>query len=152
MKLIDPDMIWLLEYKIRSRQVEELNQRVTDEEKTEKEVQASGANENRLDPSSIDAAIGSTQYWNPVGSTLTVCCLVLKNGYTVVGESAAADLPNFNRALGRRIAYENARRKIWPLESYLLKQKLYTAQERAGARVVEVRTESPGGYSSETKA
>jgi len=51
--------------------------------------------------------------------------LTLQNGFTVVGESACASPENFNAELGRKIARENARNKIWMLEGYLLKQRLH---------------------------
>jgi hypothetical protein len=53
-----------------------------------------------------------------------VCCLTLKNGFTVTGESACASPENFDAELGRKIAFKNAREKIWQLEGYLLKEKL----------------------------
>jgi len=55
---------------------------------------------------------------------LTFCVLVLRNGFTVTGESACASPENFNAEIGRKIARENARNKIWILEGYLLKQRL----------------------------
>lgn len=57
-------------------------------------------------------------------SLLTFCVLVLKNGFTVTGESACASPENFDAEIGRKIARANAVEKIWPLEGYLLKQKL----------------------------
>lgn len=57
--------------------------------------------------------------------TLTFCILVLKNGFTVTGESACASPENFDRIIGQKIAYENARNKIWQFEGYLLKEKLH---------------------------
>ena len=57
--------------------------------------------------------------------TLTFCVLILKNGFTVTGESACASPDNFDAEIGKKIAYQNAREKIWMLEGYLLKQKLY---------------------------
>lgn len=59
---------------------------------------------------------------------LTFCVLVLKNGFTVTGESACASPENFDPEIGRKVAYENARNKIWMLEGYLLKEKLYQAK------------------------
>jgi hypothetical protein len=50
--------------------------------------------------------------------------LTLKNGFNVIGESAAASPENFKEEIGKQIAYENARNKIWALEGYLLKQRL----------------------------
>jgi hypothetical protein len=48
----------------------------------------------------------------------------LRNGFQVIGESAAASPENFDAAIGRRIARDNARNKIWALEGYLLKTLL----------------------------
>ena len=54
-----------------------------------------------------------------------MCCLTLVNGFTVTGESACASPENFNAEIGKKIAFEQARNKIWVLEGYLLKQKLF---------------------------
>ncbi|WP_249821492.1 Gp49 family protein, partial [Escherichia coli] len=54
----------------------------------------------------------------------TFCVLVLRNGFTVTGESACASQENFDAEIGRKIARQNAVNKIWMLEGYLLKQKL----------------------------
>ena len=72
----------------------------------------------------IDAAIVSEQYHVFPNTTLTVCALTLRNGFIVVGESAAASPENFDQAIGRKIARENARNKIWAFEGYLLREKL----------------------------
>lgn len=56
---------------------------------------------------------------------LTLCVLVLKNGFTVIGESACASAENFDAELGRKIARQKAIDKIWMLEGYALKQRLY---------------------------
>lgn len=55
---------------------------------------------------------------------LTFCVLVLRNGFTVTGESACASPENYNAEIGRRIARENAVAKIWPLLGFALKEKL----------------------------
>lgn len=56
---------------------------------------------------------------------LTFCVLVLRNGFTVTGESACASPENFDAEIGRKIARTNAVNKIWPLMGYELKQKLH---------------------------
>lgn len=56
---------------------------------------------------------------------LIFCVLVLKNGFTVTGESACASPENFDPDIGRRIARENAVNKMWPLLGYALKQDLH---------------------------
>lgn len=55
---------------------------------------------------------------------LTLCILKMRNGFYVVGESAPASPENFNEALGRKFAYENAIRQLWKLEGYALREQL----------------------------
>jgi hypothetical protein len=55
---------------------------------------------------------------------LTICVMVLRNGYTVVGTSACASPENFNAALGAKLAYEDALKQVWPLMGYALRDKL----------------------------
>ena len=55
---------------------------------------------------------------------LTFCVLVLRNGFTVTGESACASPANFSEEIGRKIALANAISKIWPLMGYALKSEL----------------------------
>ena len=93
----------------------------------EQEIKDKGLNAPRLTPDAIDAAILAEQYHVFDGTTLTVCCLTLQNGFTVTGESAAASPENFDVEIGRKLARQNARNKIWALEGYLLKQKLHKA-------------------------
>ena len=100
---------------------------MTNEQEIEKEIQAKGKTAPRLTPDMIDAAIVSEQYHVFHGTTLTVCCLTLRNGFIVTGESAAASPENFDQAIGRKIARENARNKIWAFEGYLLREKLHAA-------------------------
>lgn len=58
---------------------------------------------------------------------LSVCILVMKNGFTVIGKAAPASAVNFNRELGKKFAYEDAIRQLWPLEGYALREKLNAA-------------------------
>ena len=119
---------------------------MTNEKQIEQEIQDKGLNAPRLTPDHIDSVIVGEHYFTGNdgirGSTgdrvsygkeyplslLTFCVLVLENGFTVTGESACASPENFNEEIGKKIAYENARNKIWQLEGYLLKEKLYQAQ------------------------
>lgn len=107
----------------------------------EQKIQDKGLNAPRLTPSDIDNAVSSIWYINgadcipdnyqpPVPanhplSLLTFCVIVLKNGFTVTGESACVSPENFNAEIGKEIAFKNAWDKIWALEGYLLKQKLF---------------------------
>jgi len=60
---------------------------------------------------------------------LTFCVLVLRNGFTVTGESACASPENFNAEIGRNVAKENAVSKIWPLMGYELRSRLAEAKQ-----------------------
>lgn len=91
----------------------------------EAEIQAKGLNAPRLNPAMIDATIAGEAYYVFPGTTLTVYALTLRNGFIVTGESAAASPENFNEELGRKIARDNARNKIWAFEGYLLRERLF---------------------------
>ena len=126
---------------------------MSNEQSIEQEIQAKGLNAPRLTPEDIDkvivdqyyftagdgyaGALASSEEFNslPEGERfinppqqldlLTFCVIVLKNGFTVTGKSACASPDNFDAEIGKKVAYQNAREKIWMLEGYLLKQKLY---------------------------
>lgn len=97
------------------------------EDRIEREIQEKGLNAPRLTPAGIDAAIVSEQYHIFPGTTTTVCCLTLQNGFTVVGNGAAVSMANFDQEIGRKAAREDARDKVWELEGYRLKQQLADA-------------------------
>lgn len=98
-----------------------------DEAAIEAEIQKKGLNAPRLNPAHIDATIAKEDYYVFPGTTLTVCAMTLQNGFIVTGESAAASPENFDQEIGRKIARDNARNKIWAFEGYLLRQKLAEA-------------------------
>jgi hypothetical protein len=98
------------------------------EKEIEQEIQEKGLNAPRLTPDLIDSVIADKTFHVFGDTCLTVCCLTLKNGFTVTGESACASPENFNQEIGEKIAFEQARNKIWMLEGYLLKQKLFEAK------------------------
>ncbi|NEN91189.1 MAG: hypothetical protein F6K48_20680 [Okeania sp. SIO3H1] len=69
-------------------------------------------------PLMIDTEIVSAQYHVFPGTTLTVCCLVLRNGFTVTGQSACIDPADFDKELGEQTAYRKARDEVWNLLAY----------------------------------
>ncbi len=122
----------------------------------EQQIQAKGLTAPRITPADIEANIASEHYFtaaegvlgayaerggvHPVGGTpsqdthntlslLTFCVLVLRNGFTVTGESACASQENFDAEIGRKIARANAINKVWPLMGYHLKQQLHEQQQ-----------------------
>jgi hypothetical protein len=100
------------------------------EQAIEKEIQAKGKTAPRVTPEHIDSVIVDESYHQFANTTLIVCVLKLRNGFTVTGESAAASPENFDEEIGRKIARENARDKIWMLEGYLLKQQLFERSQQ----------------------
>lgn len=124
------------------------------DQQIEQDIQDKGANvAPRITPADIEANIASEHYFTaaegvlgnalrsegplslppdyfpPPGALnqLTFCALVLRNGFTVTGESACASPENFNAEIGRKIARQNAVYKIWPLMGYELRSKLAAA-------------------------
>jgi hypothetical protein len=95
------------------------------DEQIEQEIQDKGLTAPRLTPEDIDNTISYAQYYRVDNTTTTICALVLKNGYTVVGKSAAVSMENFDEELGKKIAYNDAKNEIWALEGYLLKQNQF---------------------------
>lgn len=94
----------------------------------EQEIQSKGLNSPRLSPTDIDDVIVGEDYYVFPNTTFTVCLLTLLNGFKVSGESAAVSLENFDVEIGRKIAKDNARNKIWALEGYLLKQNIFESE------------------------
>ena len=118
----------------------------TDDEGVEAEIKAKGKTAPRVTPADIEASIASEWYMNvgeampedefqpPVPSyhplrQLTLCVLVMDNGFTVTGESACASPENFDPDIGRKVARANAIQKIWPLLGYQLKTALHLCKE-----------------------
>src|SRR5690554_5527607 len=94
------------------------------EQQVEDKINEKGLNAPRLTPKDIDDTIVAGQYHVFPGTTVTVCVLTLRNGFTVVGHSACASPENFDEEVGRDIARKNAREQVWQLEGYLLRDKL----------------------------
>lgn len=118
----------------------------------ERQIQAKGLTAPRVTPDDIQDAITSEIYFTAAdglrGTTpadlhthvpneslnlLTFCILVLRNGFTVTGESACASPENFDAEVGRNIAKANAVQKIWPLLGYQLKERLFQAEQAKAA-------------------
>lgn len=117
----------------------------TDDGAIEQEIEAKGLTAPRVTPADIEANIAGEVYFTAAQAAdsangvpamdefrekyqslqhLTFCVLVLRNGFTVTGESACASPENFDADIGKKIARANAVQKIWPLMGYALKQQL----------------------------
>lgn len=74
-----------------------------------------------------DIEVGAFEAAKAPLDLLTFCVLVLRNGFTITGESACASPENFDAEIGKKIARANAEQKIWPLMGYQLKEQLFQA-------------------------
>ena len=124
----------------------------------EQEIQAKGANvAPRITAADVEANIASEHYFtaeqgacaafnpsscddtvSPALSLLTFCVLVLRNGFTVTGESACASPENFNAEIDRKIARENAVAKVRPLMGYALAMNDQTIEQEIQAKSANV--------------
>lgn len=91
----------------------------------EQMIKEKGLNAPRVTPDHISKVVVSEQFHVFEGTCFTTCLLTLKNGFNVIGESSCASPENFDIEIGKRIARDDAVSKVWLLEGYLLKQKLY---------------------------
>jgi hypothetical protein len=107
----------------------------TDDSAIEREIKSKGLTAPRVTPQDIEANIAAEYCFTAAQATqgcpqheslglLTLCVIVLKNGFTVTGESACASPENFNAEIGQKIARENAKQKMWPLMGYALRERL----------------------------
>lgn len=103
--------------------------RSREEQELEYQIQNKELNAPRLTPSHVDSSIRDIYYHRIPNTTVTICCLTLMNGFNTIGESASVSSENFDAEIGKQVAYENARDKIWQLEGYLLKNKLYNQEQ-----------------------
>lgn len=134
----------------------------SDDAAIESQIQAAGKTAPRITPADVEASIDSCWYFTaaegadgaastgtpyaeqpPVPAQhplrlLTFCVLVLKNGFTVTGESAYASPENFDAKIGRDVARQNAVSKIWPLLGYQLKDSLHR-RDQLGAHIEMVK-------------
>ena len=97
-------------------------------EELEDAIEAKGLTAPRITADHIEDVIVDETYVVIPGTTTTLAALTLMNGFLVTGTSACADPANFDEEIGRAIARDNAKNKIWELEGYLLRQRLTFGQ------------------------
>lgn len=63
----------------------------------------------------INRMVTSAEYHRFAETTTTVCCLKLGFGFTAIGSSACIDPNEFDAAIGRKLAYDDAIGKVWQI-------------------------------------
>jgi hypothetical protein len=60
-------------------------------------------------------------------ANVTLCVLILRNGFVVIGKSACVHRENFDEEIGQRLAYEDARRQVGPFMGWRLAEQRLAA-------------------------
>lgn len=81
----------------------------------------------RVTTGSIEDKIADTSFIRH--AHLTICVITMKNGFFFVGSAAPADARNYNPDIGEHYAYEDAFKKIWSHEGYLLRNMIHAMEE-----------------------
>jgi len=81
--------------------------------------------DRRLTPERIEAVISKEEFFVMPDSCLTICVITMRNGFSVAASAACADPANFDAEIGRTVSRRNALNQVWPLEGYLLKQRVF---------------------------
>ena len=85
----------------------------------------------RLTEDNLKEQIIDVQYQR-FGETCTVCALILKNGFVLIGKSACILPEMYDEEIGKQIAYEDAFKQMWQLEGYHVKSTNYAALMASG--------------------
>lgn len=83
----------------------------------------------KVSEADVQLAIKSVQYHRFEGTTVTICCLTLDNGFTATGESACVDPAEYVEALGKEIAYRAAFSKAWAYLGFRLAERMAAQRE-----------------------
>lgn len=132
------------------------------------ELSARGATAPRVSLADLNAAVSSEHYFSALDGVdgyyrggpeaqgvananalklLTICVLVLHNGFTILGKSAPASAENFDAEKGRMFAREDAIRQLWPLMGFSLRDQLHALK---GVATRDQIVASAEGYRSQT--
>lgn len=119
----------------------------------EQDIQAAGRTAARITPTHVQESIASEHYFTAGAALkqkdcysvyadpdalfghsdggpldlLTICVLVLTNGYTVIGTSACASPENFDPEIGRKAARGKATDQVYALLGFRLRDSLSLA-------------------------
>ena len=115
---------------------------MSSDQEIEQEIVAKGLTKPRVTAADVEREIFSEHYFtaaegalgaSPEGGVflqppdlklLTFCVLVMRNGFTVVGQSACAHPENFDAEVGRKLARRNAVSDAWRLLGFRLRDQL----------------------------
>jgi hypothetical protein len=94
-------------------------------------IQSKGLTAPRVTPQDLADNIKHYEFVTYVsngGQVLRWCVITTTSGYAVTGDpSCSASSANDNQEVGETIALDNAKRAMWPLMGYALKERLSNA-------------------------
>lgn len=94
-------------------------------DKEEADLRVSRKTGPKVTKESIEARIKNVQYLRYPGTNAMICNIELDNLYTQRGESACVSDVNFDEDIGKRYAYDDAFKKLWPLFGFLLAEDIH---------------------------
>jgi hypothetical protein len=99
----------------------------------------------------IDAMIDKVQYYRFPGTCITMCCITLRNGYAVTGESSCADPRDFDVELGQQHSKRRAVDRIYELAAFQVRETamvqsefVIDGQRKYDAKITPVDSQSAG--------
>lgn len=88
----------------------------------------------RLTDAYLETLIVHEDYYHYPGTRVTVCCLVVENGFSITGEAVCANPNQFDFTAGKRQARRNTLKRLKEYEHYLLRQRLYETGRVEGGK------------------
>ncbi len=108
---------------------------------------------DRVTLESMTKRIAAVEYSrSKVNSVMTICEVRVDNGFVVVGKSAPADPANFDEAFGKKLAWEDCLRQLWPLFGFALcERRMFTKELNAQFGLIEQARELQHGAGEPAK-
>lgn len=78
----------------------------------------------------VDAMIERKEFWRVPGTTTTVCCIVLKNGYTVIGTAACVDIRNYDEKISKELSFSKARDEVFHYLAFAVLDEKYQSDQK----------------------
>lgn len=73
----------------------------------------------------VDAMIDRKEFWRVPGTATMVCCIVLKNGFTVTGTASCVDSRNFKEEIAHELSFSKARDEVFHYLAFAVMDEKY---------------------------
>lgn len=75
-----------------------------------------------LKTNAVENLVVKEQYHHFPDTLMVVCCLTLRNGFSVTGESHSVSDEDFDIEESQRLALDKAQKKAWEFEAFMIKE------------------------------